>query len=88
MARSERGTGYVRSRNAGIDIANLSCFKEFSLSSLRQGMKLKYRAEAFNALNHPHFAAPDTTVNSGAFGQIFSTLTPARKVQMALKLYF
>jgi hypothetical protein len=75
-------------RGPGIDIANLSCFKEFSLSSLREGMRLEYRAEAFNALNHPHFAAPDTTVNGGTFGQIFSTLTPARQVQMALKLYF
>jgi len=75
-------------RAPGINIANLSVFKQFSLSRIREGMRLEYRAEAFNALNHPHFAAPDTSVNSGTFGQIFSTSTPARQVQMALKFYF
>lgn len=75
-------------RGPGINIANLSIFKEFSLGKFREGMRLEYRAEAFNALNHPLFATPDTTVNSGTFGRIFGTSTPAREIQMALKLYF
>ncbi|MFN7997893.1 MAG: TonB-dependent receptor [Bryobacteraceae bacterium] len=75
-------------RGPGIDIANLSLFKEFSMARFREGMRLEYRAEAFNAFNHPHFCAPDTNVNDGTFGQIFSTCTAPRQVQMALKFYF
>jgi hypothetical protein len=75
-------------RAPGINIANLSLFKEFSLGAIREGMRLEFRAEAFNALNHPHFAAPDSTVNGGSFGQIFYTTTAARQIQLALKLYF
>ncbi len=51
-------------------------------------MRLEYRAEAFNAFNHPHFCAPDTSVNDGSFGQTFGTCTAGREVQMALKFYF
>ena len=75
-------------REPGIAIANLSLFKEFSLAKIREGMKLEYRAEAFNAFNHPQFCAPDTGVNDGTFGQIFGTCSAGREVQMALKLYF
>jgi hypothetical protein len=75
-------------RGTGINIANLSLFKEFSLARIREAMRLEVRAEAFNALNHPLFANPDTTVNDGSFGQIFSTSSAAREVQLAMKLYF
>ena len=75
-------------RAPGINIANLSLFKEFTLGMLREGMKLELRAEAFNALNHPNFCGPDTNVNGGTFGQISSTCSAAREVQLALKLYF
>ena len=64
-------------RAPGVNVANLSLFKSFSLAAVREGMRIEYRFEAFNALNHPQFAAPDTTVNDGTFGQIFSTTSPA-----------
>ncbi len=76
-------------RAPGINIANLSLFKNFGLDKVREGMRIEYRAEFINAFNHPHFAAPDTSVNDGTFGQIFSTTeTGARQIQMALKFYF
>ena len=75
-------------RAPGINVANLSLFKEFTMGMLREGMKLELRAEAFNALNHPNFCGPDTSVNDGSFGQIFGTCTAPREVQLALKLYF
>jgi hypothetical protein len=75
-------------RAPGIEIANLSIFKEFSLGRIREGMRLETRGEAFNAFNRPHFCAPDTNVNDGTFGQIFSTCTAARQFQLAMKLYF
>lgn len=75
-------------RTPGIDIANLSVFKEFSLAALREGMRLEYRTEAFNALNRPHFCGPNTSVNSGTFGRITGTCTAARELQLGMKLYW
>lgn len=80
-------------RGPGINVANLSLFKEFSLARIREGMRLEYRAEAFNAFNHPGFCGPDTSVNDGSFGQIFGANqycggVDSREVQMALKFYF
>jgi hypothetical protein len=75
-------------RSPGIEVANLSLFKEFSLARIRESMKAEFRAEAFNAFNHPGFCAPNTTVNGGSFGQITGLCTAPREVQLALKLYF
>jgi hypothetical protein len=75
-------------RAPGTSNATLSLFKEFSLARVREGMKLQYRLESFNALNHPQFTAPNTTVNSGVFGVVSSQANVPRQVQMALKLYF
>ena len=35
--------------------ANLSVFKEFPLSKLREGARLEFRLETYNAFNHPQF---------------------------------
>lgn len=69
-------------------IANLSLFKEFPLSSVREGMHLEFRAETFNAFNHPQFGGPGDRVGSGTYGLISRTINPAREMQLALKLYF
>ena len=72
----------------------MSLFKEFSLARVREGMKMEYRIEAFNAFNHPQFCGPDTSVRfedgeiTGSFGQITGTCNSPREVQMALKLYW
>jgi len=58
------------------------------LSKLREGAKLQFRFEAFNALNHPQFDAPNTQVDGGNFGVITSTANSPREVQLALKLYW
>jgi len=38
----------------------------------KEGMKLEVRAEIFNFLNHPRFAAPDTGFGDSTFGTISS----------------
>jgi hypothetical protein len=50
-------------------------------------LKLQYRAEFFNVMNHPILGNPGTTVTSGGFGRITSAGAP-RVIQMALKLNF
>lgn len=79
---------YGGCRQPGQANATLSIFKSFSLARIREGARIEYRFEAFNALNHPQFAGPDTTVNGGSFGTITSTAIGPREVQMALKLYW
>lgn len=75
-------------RIPGTNTAALSLFKEIPLSRLREGTRLEFRVEAFNALNHPQFKGPDTTVNTGSFGKVTEQANSPRNVQMALKLYF
>jgi Carboxypeptidase regulatory-like domain len=75
----------------GTSNADLSLFKEFSLSKVREGMHLELRTEWFNALNHPQFGNINTTVSpsNSAFGQITGPdANSPREIQMALKLYF
>ena len=58
-------------------------------------VKLKFRADAFNVLNHPSFATPDTgssalniTSSNSQFGVITSTANSARVLQGSLRLEF
>jgi hypothetical protein len=49
---------------------------------------LEFRAEFYNAFNHPQFSNPDTNLTSPAFGVINSTAVNARVGQLALKFGF
>jgi len=75
-------------RMPGTRTAALSLFKEFSLASMREGAHLEFRAEAFNALNHPQFAGPASTVGNDDFGKITQQANRPREVQLGLKLYW
>ena len=55
--------------------------------AIKERMKLQFRAEFFNGLNHTLLNNPNTTVTSATFGQINSARDP-RILQMALKLTF
>jgi len=75
-------------RQPGVRNADLSLFKEFALSRLREGARLEFRAESFNTFNHPQFQGPDSVVGDSNFGIISSQLNHPRELQLALKLYF
>ena len=62
--------------------------KAFPLYAER--VALKFRADAFNVLNHPNFGAPcnDITQVSCLFGDITGTANGARVMQLALRLEF
>jgi len=71
---------------------------DFDLSVLKntvitERMRLQFRAEFFNLLNHPNFGTPNQTVFSGttfnaSAGLITTTVTNPRQIQFALKLMF
>ena len=56
---------------------------------IRERLRLDFRLEAFNALNHPDFNTPSSTsLASSTFGQITGTAYGARIFQGAVKLVF
>jgi hypothetical protein len=56
---------------------------------ITESKRFQFRAEFFNAFNHPQFANPATTVSSpGSFGVITATSVAPRLVQFALKFLF
>jgi Carboxypeptidase regulatory-like domain/TonB dependent receptor len=81
----------------GIQMWDLSLFKNFRFT---ERWMLQFRAEFFNAFNHPNFANPSANIASpGSFGKVSNTIAPIlgtdsggpgdpREIQFALKLYF
>jgi hypothetical protein len=55
---------------------------------LHDRLNLDTRIEGFNALNHPSFSTPNSTVTSGSFGQVSGTANGARVFQGAVKITF
>ena len=71
----------------GVNNFDASLRKVFATT---RGQSLEFRAEAFNALNHPNFAQPDSFITDGpgAAGVITSTSLANREIQVALKYRF
>jgi hypothetical protein len=70
-------------RAANLD---LTAAKRFRIT---ESTNLAFRAEFFNALNHPQFAIPgNTTIGSNGVGSITATSRPSRQIQFALRLAF
>ena len=76
------GVGILR--GPGLFNIDFNLSKNFSIS---ERQTVQFRAEFFNALNHPNFSVPGTNLGAG-FGQITSTSTEARIIQFALKYRF
>jgi carboxypeptidase family protein len=69
--------------------ADISLQKNFPIT---ETMKIQFRADFLNALNHPNFAVPNDSCCSGpaqggTFG-VSSSTQDARQMQFALKFYF
>lgn len=71
----------------GQNVFDWSLRKEFVLTETQ---RLEFRAEFFNALNHPNFAQPDNFIDDGpgSAGFITSLAIPMRQIQFGLKYNF
>ena len=70
--------------NPGINNFDLSLMKNFRLF---EAHSLQFRAEFFNAWNHPQFNAPNFNVDNVNFGRITSA-RPERQIQLGLRYEF
>jgi hypothetical protein len=87
------GTGFGNSATGMVDgpgQANLdvAISKAVNFDWLQEKSTLIFRAEFYNALNHPQFANPDNNFTSPTFGVISSTSVNPRIVQLALRFAF
>ena len=87
------GTGFGNSATGivnGPGQANLdlAVSKAMNFNWPHHQSSLTFRAEFYNALNHPQFANPDSNFTSPTFGVIGSTAVNPRVVQLALRLEF
>jgi hypothetical protein len=57
-------------------------------TTLREGMRMQFRFETLNALNHPAFATPNTDPYSTSFGSIVSQRGYSRRVQLQFRLQY
>ena len=80
------GSRFPNIRTAVSPKTDVSIFKAFSL---REGLKLQARAEAFNIANTPMFGAPNITLGAANFGVVASSqANEPRRLQVSLKLRF
>ena len=81
------GTAHVGTERApGYRVVDSSMFKQFR--TYREEF-IQVRIDAFNVGNIASYAAPGSTVSTtSTFGQITSTLSPARQLQYSLKYEF
>jgi hypothetical protein len=87
------GTAFGNSATGIVDAPgqaniDLALSKSILLNWPVEKSSLQFRAEFYNALNHPQFGAPDANFNSLTFGVISSTAVNARVGQVALRLAF
>ena len=75
-------------RTDGIRNLNGVVEKTFKSTLADHPLTTQIRAEAYNVLNHPQFAAPNGTVSSTSFGTITSQLNQPRDFQFAIKVKF
>jgi hypothetical protein len=79
--------------NAGRNVLIGPGFQNFNLSvlkniRLKEDVRLQFRAEAFNVLNHPNFQVPVFFLDRADVGRVTSTSNEGRELQFAIKLLF
>jgi hypothetical protein len=72
-------------RNPGMNNVNLTLSKTFAVV---ERAKIEFRASWFNALNHPVFSGPNTTVGNANFGRISGQANISRQTEFAMRVLF
>jgi len=68
-------------------VVNLAVMKDVQMP-FNESQRLQIRFEAFNAFNTPQWSTPDANLGDDTFGQITSTASANRELQLALKYFF
>lgn len=82
-------SGRNRFYGPGLTTVDFSTFKNLTLT---ERLRMQFRAEFFNIMNHPNFAAPNflndanNSIGTSNAGVIGSTSTSSRQIQLGLKL--
>ena len=71
--------------NPGFQNVNLGLFKKFPVT---ERVGFQFRAEAFNAFNHPNWGGITTDPTSSNFGKITGKSGDVRNMQLSLRMYF
>src|SRR5690242_6702727 len=70
----------------GLENWNIGLFKKFPINE-RTGFQ--FRAEAFDAFNHPNWSSPGMDPrNAKTFGKVLGKTNDARNLQLSLRFYF
>jgi hypothetical protein len=72
-------------RSDGQATWNFSLMKKYKVS---ERLSVQFRAEVYNAMNHPSFDTPNTSPTSSTFGTVTAAVSEPRNWQFALKLLF
>ena len=71
--------------NPGFQNWNVGLFKKFAVN---ERMGFQFRAEAFNAFNHPNWSAANFNPTSSTFGKVTGKTDDVRNLQLSLRFYF
>lgn len=71
----------------GQSSTNLGLFRTFALP-FREGLRLQFRSEFFNAFNQVNFNNPNATLTAGNNMGRITSAGPARVIQLAMKVSF
>ncbi|MDR3736433.1 MAG: carboxypeptidase regulatory-like domain-containing protein [Acidobacteriaceae bacterium] len=91
VSQARFGTaGFDSLRGPGYGNLDTSLFRTFPI---KDALKMQFRLEALNIINHPNFGNPDSGVTDGSFGLISSTnagsrLIAERFLRLGLKFTF
>ncbi len=70
----------------GLQNWNIGLYKKFPIS---ERIGFQFRAEAFNAFNHPNWGSPGMNPNAtSTFGKIVGKTDDVRNLQLSLRFYF
>jgi hypothetical protein len=80
-------TTFPNLRQDGINDWNVSLLKEVRFGGEERRV-FRLQADVFNVINHPTFAAPNTTATNTGFGQITAQSNRPRMFQLAARFVF